>query len=87
MIQNIFSTAKHMRGTQQQYIKEGDGRQQAICKQYNHCFYHCHSESRCCQEHPDLKKKKKIIYNNLNFYLFILKKNRNTLKICMPNKF
>ena len=40
MIQNIFSTAKHMRGTQQQYIKEGDGRQQAICKQYNHCFYH-----------------------------------------------
>ena len=37
----------------------------------------------CSQEHPALKKikNKKFIYNSLNFfYLFTLKKNRNTLK-------
>ena len=51
----------------------------------------------CSQEHPDMKKKKKkIIYNNLNFiYLFTLKKNQEQpqalsgtpSKNFLPNKF
>ena len=36
----------------------------------------------CSQEHPALKKKKKkFIYNSLNFlFVYLFKKNRNTLK-------